>query len=140
LVISASNHERRSASSTQFSIKLAVAMSLCFSVLFFTLVAEEWSISKADGEPADFGHDMERQQEVENDGQYAGLADERSGITVTYHLDILVIKAVEKREVLFVMSAFTRALFKSSSATAALENCSLFIGCPLAHSGFTHQT
>jgi hypothetical protein len=44
-------------------------------VLFFTLVAEEWSISKADGEPADFGHEMERHQEVENDGKYAGLAD-----------------------------------------------------------------
>ena len=32
-------------------------------LLSLTLVAEEWSISKADGEPADFGHDMERQQE-----------------------------------------------------------------------------
>ncbi len=51
-----------------------------FGVLFFTPVAEEWSISKADGEPADFGHDMERHQEVENDGKYAGLADERSGL------------------------------------------------------------
>lgn len=44
-------------------------------MFFFTLVAEEWSISKAEGEPADFGHDMERHQEVENDGKYAGLAD-----------------------------------------------------------------
>jgi hypothetical protein len=39
-----------------------------FGVLFFAPVAEEWSVSKADGEPADFGHDMERHQEVENDG------------------------------------------------------------------------
>jgi hypothetical protein len=64
-------------------------------VLLFTPVAEEWSISKADGEPADFGHDMERHKEVENNGKYAGLADERSGITVTCHRDILVIKVVE---------------------------------------------
>ena len=77
-------------------------------VLFFTLVAEEWSVSKADGEPADFGHDMERHQEVENDGKYAGLADERIGITVTCHLDILIIKVVEKREVLFVTVADVR--------------------------------
>src|SRR5271154_2155046 len=37
------------------------------------------------------------------------------------------------------MSAFTSALFKSSSASATLEDCSLFIVCPLAPSGFTHQ-
>jgi hypothetical protein len=74
-------------------------------VLFFRPVAEEWSISKADGEPADFGHDMERHQEVENDGKYAGPADERIGTTVTRHLDILIIKVVEKREVLFVAVA-----------------------------------
>lgn len=79
-----------------------------FGVLFFTLVAEEWSISKADGEPADFGHDMERHQEVENDRKYARLADERSGIAVTCHLDILIIKVVEKREVLFVAVADCR--------------------------------
>jgi hypothetical protein len=68
-----------------------------FGVLLFTPVAEEWSIPKADGKPADFGYDMERHQEFENDGQHAGLADERSGTTVTCHLDILVIKAVEKQ-------------------------------------------
>ena len=77
-------------------------------MLFFTLVAEEWAISKTDGEPVDFGHDMERQQEIENNRQHAGLAEERNGRTGTCHLDILIIKAVEKREVLFVAVADVR--------------------------------
>jgi hypothetical protein len=51
---------------------------------------------------------------------------------------------VEKREVLFVAVAdvciHERVVLKSSSASATLEDCSLFIGCPLAHSGFKHQT
>ena len=76
-----------------------------FGGLLFTLVAEEWSISKAEGEPAHFGQDRERHQEVTTEGKYAGLADERIGITDSCHLDILIIKVVEKREVLFVAVA-----------------------------------
>lgn len=112
-------------------------------VLFFRPVAEEWNISKADGEPADFGHDMERHQEVENDGKYAGSADERIGITVTCHLDILIIKVVEKREVRFVAVAdvcIHERVVQIEFGLSYLGGLFLFIVCPVAPSGFTHQT